>query len=51
MNTITWIIIGIVVLVLLIIVIRFLKGCLPKIVIGLIILGGLAYFAYNYFIK
>ena len=51
MSTITWIIIGIVVLILLFIVVRILKGCLPKIVIGLIILGALAYLAYNYLLN
>lgn len=51
MDATAWIIIGIVVLVLLFIVIRILKGCLPKIVIGLIILGVLAYLAYNYILK
>jgi hypothetical protein len=51
MDGTTWIIVGIVVLVLLFIVIRILKSCLPKIVIGLIILGVLAYLAYNYILK
>jgi hypothetical protein len=51
MNLTIWLIIGVVVLIILFIVIKILKGCLPKIVIGLIILGVLAYFAYNYFIK
>jgi hypothetical protein len=51
MNLTIWLIIGVVVLIILFIVIKILKGCLPKIVIGLIILGVLAYLAYNYFIK
>lgn len=41
----------IVVFLLLFIVVRIIRSCLPKIVIGLIILGVLAYLAYLYFIK
>ena len=47
-----WLIVGIVVaLILLFVAIKFIKSCLPRIVIGLIVLGGLAYLAYIYFIK
>ena len=41
----------IVVLILLFIGVKIINSCLPKIVIGLVILGVLAYLAYNYFIK
>jgi hypothetical protein len=45
------VIVIIVVLILLFIGVKIIKSCLPKIVIGLVILGVLAYLAYNYFIK
>ena len=51
MSIITWVIIGIVVLVLLFVAIKIIKGCLPKIIIGVLILGVLAFLAYWYFIK
>ncbi|MDD5701183.1 MAG: hypothetical protein PHU23_03945 [Dehalococcoidales bacterium] len=44
------IIIGIVVLlILLFVAVKIIKSCLPKILIALIILGGLGYLAYWYF--
>lgn len=50
--TITVLVIAIIVgLILLFVAYKFITSCLPKIVIGLIILGVLAYFAYWYFIK
>jgi hypothetical protein len=50
--SITWLIVGIIVtLIVLFVIIKFIKNCLPKIVIGLTILGALAYLAYMYFIK
>jgi hypothetical protein len=45
------VIVIIVVLILLFVGVKFIKSCLPKIVIGLVILGALAYLAYNYLIK
>jgi hypothetical protein len=42
---------GIVGLILLFVVFKFIKSCLPKIIIGLVILGVLAYLAYTNFIK
>jgi len=48
----TWLIIAIeVAIILLYVVFQFIKSCLPKIVIGLIILGALAYLAFKYFTK
>jgi hypothetical protein len=45
-------VIGIIVaLILLFVIVKIIKSCLPKIVIGLIILGVLAYLAYTYLIK
>ena len=50
--SITWLIVGIIVaLILLFVIIKFVKSCLPKIVIAVIILGVLAHLAYTYFIK
>ncbi len=51
MNITMWIIIGIVVLVLLFIAVKIIKSCLPKIIIGLVILAALAYLAYRYLIR
>jgi hypothetical protein len=51
MEPITWVIIGVVLLILLFVVIRILKGCVPKILIGLIILAAIGYFAYWYFTR
>jgi hypothetical protein len=48
----TMLVIGIIVaLILLFVIVKVIKSCLPKIVIGLIILGVLAYLAYTYLIK
>jgi hypothetical protein len=48
----TAIIIGaVVVLILLVVVARILKSCLPKIIVGFIILGALAYLIYWYFTR
>jgi len=50
--SLTWLIVGIVVaLILLFVIIKIVKSCLPKIVIAVLILGALAYLAYTYFIK
>ena len=50
--TITVLVIGIIVAVILLFVIaKFVRSCPPKIVIGLIILGVLAYLVYRYFTK
>lgn len=51
MSPITWIVVIIVGIVLLFAIAKFIKSCLPKIVIGLVILGVLAYLAYQYLIK
>ena len=51
MSIITITIIAVILVVLLIVVAKFITSCLPKIIIGVIILGGLAYLAYRYFIK
>jgi hypothetical protein len=48
----TAIIIGaIVVLILLVVIARILKSCLPKIIVGLIVLGALGYLIYWYFTR
>jgi hypothetical protein len=49
MDTIWIIALAVVILVLLVVVARFLKSCLPKIVVGVIILGALGYLIYWYF--
>ena len=51
MSTQTLVIVVIAALILLFVVAKFIKNCLPKIVIGVIILGLLGYFAYTYLIK
>jgi hypothetical protein len=51
MSTTAWIIVAVVVIILIFIVVKILKSCLPKIIIGLIILAALAYLAYKYLIK
>jgi hypothetical protein len=51
MSTTLLVIIIIVALILLFVGIKIAKSCLPKIIIGLIILAGLGYAAYRYFIK
>jgi hypothetical protein len=38
-------------LILLFVAIKIIKGCLPQIIIGLVIIAVLAYVAYRYFIK
>jgi hypothetical protein len=48
MSVIAWIIIGVVALILLFIVFRIMKSCLPKIVVGLLILAALAFVVYWY---
>ncbi len=50
MNVTLLVIAGIVVLILLFVVAKIIKGCLPKIII-LGVLGALAYLAYVYLIK
>jgi len=50
MSITALVIVAIVVLILLFVVVRIIKGCLPKI-IGLVILGALAYLAYLYLVK
>jgi hypothetical protein len=50
--SITVVVVGVIVaLILLLVIAKIIKSCLPKIVIGLIILGGLAYLIYTYLIK
>jgi hypothetical protein len=50
--TITALVIAIiVVLIVLFVIAKIIRSCLPKIVIGLLILGVLAYLAYRYFTK
>ncbi len=51
MSTTALAIAAVVVLILLFVVAKIIKSCLPKIVIGLIILGVLAYLAYRYLVK
>jgi hypothetical protein len=51
MEITTLIIIAVVVLILLFVIVKIIKSCLPKILVGLIILGALAYLAYQYLIK
>ena len=51
MSTQTLVIVVIAALILLFVVAKFIKSCLPKIIIGVIILGLLGYFAYTYLIK
>jgi hypothetical protein len=51
MNLTTWIIAIAVALILLFIVARIIKSCLPKIIVGLVILAVLGYLAYWYFTK
>jgi hypothetical protein len=51
MSSIAWVVVAIVVVILLFVVVKILKSCLPKIIVGLVILGALAYLAYMYFIK
>jgi hypothetical protein len=46
MEPITAIIVGVVILVLLIVIARFLKSCLPKVIVGLIVLAALGYLIY-----
>lgn len=48
MNITLLVIIIVVVLILLFIVARMIKSCLPKIIIGLIILAALAFLIYRY---
>jgi hypothetical protein len=48
----TVLVIGIIVaLILLFVIVKIIKSCLPKIVVGLIILGVLAYLIYTYLLK
>jgi hypothetical protein len=50
--SITWIIVAVIVgLILLFIASRIVKACLPKILIALIVLAVVAYFAYRYFTR
>lgn len=51
MSTTVLVIAGVVVLILLFVVAKIIKSCLPKLVIGLIVLGVLAYLAYTYLVK
>jgi hypothetical protein len=51
MTITTWIIAIAVVLILLFVVVKFIKSCLPKIIIGIIILAAIAYAAYWYFTR
>jgi hypothetical protein len=51
MTTTTWVIAAVVILILLFVGIKLMKSCLPKIVIGLVVLAALAYVAYRYFTK
>jgi hypothetical protein len=51
MNAITWVIIVIIALILVFLVAKFIKSCLPKIIVGLLILAVLVYLAYRYFTK
>jgi hypothetical protein len=49
MDTIWIIVLAVVIIALLVLVARFLKSCLPKIIVGVIILGALGYLVYWYF--
>ena len=51
MNATTIIIAIAAVLILLFVFAWFIKSCLPKIIVGLIILGAIGYFVYWYFTK
>ena len=51
MNLTVWVIAGIVALILLFVAVKIIKSCLPKIIIGLVILGALAYLAYYYLFR
>ena len=51
MDITGWIIAGVVGLILLFLVFKFIKNCLPKILLGLLILGVLAFLIFRYFIK
>ena len=51
MNITVLVIIVVVALLLLFIGIRIIKSCMPKIIIGLLILGVLGYLAYTYLVK
>ena len=51
MDTTALVIIIVIILILLFVVIRIIKSCVPKIIIGLVILGALAYLAYYYITK
>jgi hypothetical protein len=47
MSITTWVIIAIVILILLFVAVKFIKSCLPKIIIGVVILGALAYWYFT----
>jgi hypothetical protein len=51
MNITVLVIIVVAVLLLLFVGVRIIKSCLPKIIIGLLILGVLGYLAYTYLTK
>lgn len=51
MDLTALVILAIAVIILLFFVVRILKSCLPKIIVGLIILAVLAYLVYTYLIK
>jgi hypothetical protein len=51
MNITAWVVVAIVVLVLLFVVVRFVGSCLPKIILGLVILAAIAFLVYWYVIR
>ena len=51
MNITLLVIVVIVAIILFFVAIKIIKSCLPKVIIGLVILGALAYLAYWYFTR
>ena len=51
MSVTVLVIVVIVAIILFFVVLKILKSCLPQIIIGLIILAGLAYAAYRFFTR
>jgi hypothetical protein len=51
MSVIAWIIAAAVALILLFIIFRVMKSCLPKIVVGLLIIAAMAFLVYWYVIR
>lgn len=51
MDMTGWVIAGVVGLILLFLVFKFIKNCLPKILIALLILGAIGFIVFRYFIN